>query len=172
MRAMNMSDQSTGALLREVARLHLQSQRASIACCSGTTLTQCFILTELGRSGPVTLADLGRRLGLDKSWTSRAVDSMVRQSLLKKSPGKNDRRTIMISLSSAGHRRYAELNQALDAQAERVMSRISRNNQSGVSKALLLLREAMQAEVAGTLPANNKRGMSIGKSKLSARRAR
>jgi DNA-binding MarR family transcriptional regulator len=165
-----MSEQTNGALLREVLRLHLQAQRASVACCGGTTLTQCFILTELGRAGPVTLAELGRRLGLDKSWTSRAVDSMAKQGLLKKMPGKEDRRTILISLSPAGQRRYAELNQALDSQAERVLSRVPKGNQPGVSKALQLLREALQAEVAST-SRKSKGGSCVDKPKLPARRA-
>ena len=51
-------DLSTGALLREVARLHVQFQRTCVAECFGTTTTQCTVLTELGRSGPVTLATL------------------------------------------------------------------------------------------------------------------
>src|SRR6185436_20853149 len=104
-----MDDRIMGMLLREVARLHLQMQRTSIACCGGTTSTQCFILTELGRSGTITLAELGRRLGLDKGWTSRAVDSMARAGLLVKTPSDTDRRTLNISLSPSGEARYAEL---------------------------------------------------------------
>lgn len=165
-----MIEQTVGALMREVLRLHLQAQRASVACCNGTTLTQCFILTELGRGGPITLADLGRRLGLDKSWTSRAVDSMVRRGLLKKSPGQEDRRTILISLSAAGKKRYAELNHALDSQAERVLSRISKSNQPGVNKALELLGEALKDELASRPSTKSKKeGRSVGNKKLSAR---
>jgi MFS family permease len=70
-------DASTGALLREVARLHAHLQRTSVACCAGTTVTQCTVLTELGRSGQVPLAELSRRIGFDKSWTSRAVEHLV-----------------------------------------------------------------------------------------------
>ena len=66
---------STGALLREVARLHVQLQRSCVAYCCDTTVTQCTVLTELGRGAPVTLAALSRLIGFDKSWTSRAVES-------------------------------------------------------------------------------------------------
>jgi DNA-binding MarR family transcriptional regulator len=164
-----MNDHTVGSLMREVLRLHLQAQRASVACCNGMTLSQCFILTELGRGGPITLADLGRRLGLDKSWMSRAVDSMVRQGLLKKSPGQDDRRTILVSLSAGGKKRYAELNQILDSQAERVLSRISKNNQPSVNKALQLLREALRDEIASTQSTKSeKEGKSVGTSNLSA----
>ena len=86
--------QSTGALLREVARLHVQLQRTCVAYCGGTTTTQCTVLTELGRSGPVTLAELSRRIGFDKSWTSRAVENLVQEGLVEKVVNRQDRRSI------------------------------------------------------------------------------
>jgi DNA-binding MarR family transcriptional regulator len=85
-----MDTVSAGNLLREVARLHVHSQREQLACCNGTTSTQCVILTEGGRNGPMTLADLGRRTGLDKGWLSRAVEVLVQQGLLTKALGDID----------------------------------------------------------------------------------
>ena len=143
-----MSDHDTSGLLREIARMHLQLQRVSVACCGGTTTTQCFILSELGRNGPMTLAELGRRLDLEKSWLSRAVKSLVQKKLLVKKPSETDRRAIMISLSAAGERRYRELNDTLNEQAGRVMGRISRAERPGVVKAMQLLREALETEAA------------------------
>jgi len=43
-------------------------------------------ITELGRSGPVPLAELSRRIGFDKSWTSRAVGHLVQNGLVEKRP--------------------------------------------------------------------------------------
>ena len=154
-----MDDRIMGMLLREVARLHLQMQRTSIACCGGTTSTQCFILTELGRSGTVTLAELGRRLGLDKGWTSRAVDAMARAGLLLKTPSATDRRNINISLSAAGEARYAELNQALNEHSGRVMRWIADVDQQMVHEALRLLSDALKAE-ATSVPDTDKQGGS------------
>ena len=153
-----MDNRIMGMLLREVARLHLQMQRTSIACCSGTTSTQCFVLTELGRSGTLTLAELGRRLGLDKGWTSRAVDSMARTGLLLKMPSDIDRRTINISLSPAGEARYAELNQALNEHSGRVMRWIPDGEQQTVHVALRLLSEALKAEAASVPTAEKQEG--------------
>ena len=48
------------ALLREVARLHVRAQRATLAC-EGASGTACTILTELGRAPSMTLAQLARR---------------------------------------------------------------------------------------------------------------
>src|SRR5918997_2606703 len=104
-----MAETPDGALLREVARLHLQLQRACVASCGDTSSTQCFILGEVHRSGPVTQADLGRKLALDKSWISRAVEALVQEGLLVKESAPDDRRTVVISLSRAGKKRAEEL---------------------------------------------------------------
>src|SRR5260370_34175461 len=95
-------DEATGALLREVARLHTHLQRENVACCDGTTATQCTVLTELGRSGPVPLAELRRRIGFDKSWTSRAVEPLVQGGLIEQDADASDHRIVRVALSPAG----------------------------------------------------------------------
>ncbi len=145
-----MDTLAAGNLLREVARLHVHTQREQVAYCTGTTSTQCVILTEVGRNGPMTLADLGRRTGLDKGWLSRAVETLVQQGLLTKALGDSDRRTIRITLSKAGERRFRQLNETLDAHAQRVMARIPPAEQEQVEHALELLHQSLQAEATAT----------------------
>src|SRR5215467_15455784 len=145
-----MNTPTAGVLLRNVARLHAHSQRELVASCHGITSTQCLILTEVGRSGPMTLADLGRRTSLDKGWLSRAVESLVQQGLLTKALGDADRRTIRIALSPAGQRRYQQLNETLDAHAERVMARIPPEERDQVTHALARLYQALQSETTAT----------------------
>ncbi len=139
-------DQS-GTLLREVARLHEQLQRDSIECCGGTTSAQCYILTELGRSGGnLTLADLVRRLDLDKAWLSRTVEALAQEGLLEKRPGMTDRRTIHISLTEAGQARLEELNTNLNNLSERIMNRIPPSERGMVLQSLHLLYHALAAD--------------------------
>lgn len=145
-----MDTPTAGNLLREVARLHVHSQREQVACCNGTTSTQCLILTEIGRNGPMTLADLGRRTSLDKGWLSRAVQTLVQQGLLTKELGDHDRRTIRIALSPAGETRFQQLDETLDAHAQRVMARIPLAEQDQVAHALAFLYQSLQAEAAET----------------------
>jgi DNA-binding MarR family transcriptional regulator len=134
---------STGALLREVARLHVQLQRQCVAYCSGTTATQCTVLTELGRSGPVTLAALSRRIGFDKSWTSRAVESLVREGLVEKAASTRDRRTVRLSLSPAGETRLAALSQSLNALADQAFEYIPADQHATIHTSLELLQQAL-----------------------------
>jgi DNA-binding MarR family transcriptional regulator len=134
---------STGALLREVARLHVQLQRTSVTCCGGTTTIQCTVLTELGRSGPITLAVLSRRVGFDKSWTSRAVEQLVHEGLVDKVQSTDDRRTVRLSLSSPGRERLADLNQTLNDLAEKVFEHIPAEQHAGVHASLEFLHNAL-----------------------------
>ena len=126
----------------------MQAQREGIACC-GTTPTQCTLLTEIGRNGAMTLAALSRRAGLDKGWTSRAVEALVQEGLLTKVPSPNDRRTVSIDLSAEGKARFEQLDRTLNRQAERVMTRIPAQERAQVTRALELLRAALRAEAEG-----------------------
>jgi DNA-binding MarR family transcriptional regulator len=145
-----MDTPTAGNLLREVARLHVHTQREQVACCTGTTSTQCLILTEVGRNGSMTLAELGRRTDLDKGWLSRAVEMLVKQGLLRKALGDYDRRTIRITLSPGGETRFQQLNETLYAHAERVMARIPEAEQEQVAHALVLLYQSLQTEATET----------------------
>ena len=140
-----------GAILRETARLHLQLQRLAVAGCDQTTSTQCFIISELGRTGTLTLADLARRVGLDKSWTSRAVESLVQEGLIAKVQSDEDRRLVHLSLTEAGHQRFENLNAVLDTQAERVLNRIDAIQQPQIFEVLRLIRDALRTELSGSV---------------------
>jgi DNA-binding MarR family transcriptional regulator len=97
----------------------------------------------LGRSGPVTLAALSRRIGFDKSWTSRAVENLVQEGLVEKVPSTQDRRTVRLSLSPAGEARLADLNQTLNALADRTFEPIPGEQHGSVRAALELLQQSL-----------------------------
>jgi|SRR5215204_3664223 len=141
-----MTHTPDSALLREVARLYLQLQRSCVAACGDPSSTQCFILGEVYRSGPITQADLGRRLGLDKSWMSRAVEALVQEGLLVKNSAPEDRRMVVISLSKTGRKRAEELDRTLNEQAEQIIGRVPERQRPRIYESLRLLREALRAE--------------------------
>jgi DNA-binding MarR family transcriptional regulator len=140
---------SAPALLREVARLHVRAQRATLAC-DAVGNTSCTILTELGRAPAMTLAELARRLRLDKSWTSRAVDQLVAEKLVAKATSDTDRRTINLSLTRAGRAEHRRLDALLNAQVNRVLDRVPTGDRANVTRALRLLLEAYAVELAET----------------------
>lgn len=138
--------EATGALLREVARLHVKAQRDQVACC-GTTVAQCHVLTELGRESPLAMTALVRRLGLDKGWVSRAVAGLVEEGLLARERDGADARVVILGLTAAGRRRVRELNRSLDRQAARVLAHVNPADRDQVHRALALVRGALRVEL-------------------------
>lgn len=139
---------SIGTVLRDVTRLHLRLQRERVDFCRGTTVAQCTLLTELGRSGSLPLAALSRQLALDKGWVSRTVEQLVKDGLVEKVPSHEDRRMVSISLTALGEDRLHELNVLLNEQVDHVMKHIPQEEREGVRMALLLLQTALRAELA------------------------
>jgi DNA-binding MarR family transcriptional regulator len=136
-------------LLREVARLHVRAQRRTLAR-DGASATQCTILTELGRAPSMTLAELSRRLRLDKGWTSRAVEQLVQDGLVDKIGSDTDRRVVALSLTRAGAAKHRRIDDTLDAQVERVIARVPEAERPVVARALAQLHDAYRAELAET----------------------
>jgi DNA-binding MarR family transcriptional regulator len=144
---MKSSGGSAGGLLREVARLYTRAQRVVADCCR-TTNTQCHLLTELGRSGPLSLVDLGARVCLEKSWVSRAVDAMVLRGLVTKEPNPQDARSWLVTLTAEGGRTVAELNRTLDEHADQLLGALGERERAGVEQSLLLLMKALREDTA------------------------
>lgn len=140
-----MSEPDAGILLREVARLYTRAQRAAVDCCR-TTSTQCHILTELGRSGAQPMVDLGRRLCLEKSWVSRAVDSLLEEGLVAKKANPADARSWIVSLTAAGRRRVEQLEDSLDAHVGGLLSSLTGAERAQVTHSLQLVLSALRLD--------------------------
>ncbi|MEK8034713.1 MarR family winged helix-turn-helix transcriptional regulator [Ideonella sp. DXS29W] len=150
-----------GELLREVARLYVRAQRAVADCCQ-TTSTQCHILTELARSGPMAMGELGSRLLLEKSWISRAIDSLVALDLVSKAPNPADARSWIVSLTTAGKRRVKSLNTSLDQHAEHLLDGLSDRDRQQVRQALIVLLRQLRSDpnARGPLPITDRQEAS------------
>ena len=139
-------DHSRG-LLREVARMYTRAQRVVADCCR-TTSTQCHLLTELARTGPLPLSELGMRVSLEKSWVSRAVEAMVERGLVTKEPNPTDARSWLVTLTDEGVRTVDDLNQTLDAHAEQLLDSLTARERAAVENSLLLLMKALREDTA------------------------
>lgn len=144
-----MNESAPGSLLREVARLYTRAQRVVADCCR-TTSTQCHLLTELGRSGPLPLSELGARVSLEKSWVSRAVEAMAARGWVTKEPNPQDARSWLVTLTADGERTVRELNQTLDDHAETLLAQLSPPERAAVETSLLTLLKALRQDPAAT----------------------
>jgi len=159
---MDDSTNSSGELLREVARLYSRAQRVVADCCN-TTSTQCHILTELGRSGPLPMVELGTRLLLEKSWISRAVESLATLDLVSKEPNPADARSWIVGLTAAGKRRVKELNATLDRHADELLGSLSERDRRQVDDALLTVLQLLRQDRSATccLPAPERKEVAV-----------
>jgi len=134
--------QTEADLLRKVTRSYSQAQRFQAGCC-GTTFTQCQILCAIGAEGSIPQAALGAKLGLEKSWVSRAVDRLAVEGLVERRKCCEDARMYDVAFTDEGRKRFEALNSALNAQVEAVMTRIPKAERTCVRKALELLADAI-----------------------------
>jgi DNA-binding MarR family transcriptional regulator len=158
---MTVRSDRSGALLREVARLYTRAQRVVAECCRATN-TQCHLLGELARSGPLPLSELGTRVMLEKSWVSRAVDAMVERGLVTKAPNPADARSLLVTLTKEGRRTADELERTLTSHAEQLLGALTPKERASVEASLVLLMKALREDQAAMccLPAPAKKESS------------
>jgi DNA-binding MarR family transcriptional regulator len=137
----------TGEALRTLSRLFTDLQTLNFACCDVQSATQCTVLTTLDREGDLTLTALTRTLNLDKAWLSRTTDQMVEEGLLIKAPHPSDRRALLLNLTDAGRQSARNLNDQLNAQAQRVLNRLPAEERVQVVTLLHTLTDALTAEL-------------------------
>jgi amino-acid N-acetyltransferase len=135
-----------GALVRELSRLFVRSQRAQSSCVDGASNVQCHVLTELLRvdecSG-LTQQALVERLSLDKAWISRAVDALVSDGVVAKRPHEDDKRSMKLSLTALGRIRAEKLESTLNAHAAQVFEHIAIDQHAQIHDALAVLVSAL-----------------------------
>jgi DNA-binding MarR family transcriptional regulator len=97
--------------LENLARIY-QLQDPRRTCTYGITLTECYALEALASGGPLTVNEVARALGLDKSTASRAVASLVKKGLASRRSRAADRRSVSVSATPAGARLYRRIREA------------------------------------------------------------
>ncbi len=139
-----MATPESGALLREVVRRYVQSQRQAQACGADMlSTTRCHILTELKRAGQLSQQSLASRLNLEKSWVSRVVEQMVGDGLLSKAPSPTDKRAVELTLTVDGLGRAQSLEALLNGHGEAVLARLTAAQRDDVDTALQALLQAL-----------------------------
>lgn len=137
------SHSTPGALVRELSRLFVRSQRAQSSCVDGASNVQCHVLTELLRVDGLTQQALVERLSLDKAWISRAVDALVSDGVVAKRPHEDDKRSVKLSLTALGRLRAEKLENTLNAHAAQVFEHIAIGQHGQIHDALAVLVSAL-----------------------------
>lgn len=98
--------------LTDLLRVY-QFRDRNLICCHDVSVTQCYALDAIVRSGPMTLRLLASTLMLDKSTTSRVVEALDRKGYLKRAAHPSDARAIQLSASARGRALHGTIQRAL-----------------------------------------------------------
>ena len=132
-----------GALIRELANAFERYQSAHVLANDGATAVQCNILCELLRFEGINQKALADRLGLDKGWISRAIEPLVRDGSISKSPSELDRRGVQLTLTRSGRVRARRIERSLVEHAGRCLEALSNDQTEVIRQSLMLLLTAI-----------------------------
>jgi len=108
------------AALSELIRVYQFRDRDKI-CCHDLSVTQCHALSMISDFGPLSMNDLAGRLYLDKSTTSRVVDSLERKGFALRDANPDDRRALLLNTTESGREVLATIRVEIVAEEKRLL---------------------------------------------------
>jgi MarR family 2-MHQ and catechol resistance regulon transcriptional repressor len=108
------------AALTDLVRMYQFRDRNCI-CCHDISVTQCYALEALVRSGPVALGLLASVLMLDKSTTSRVVEALDRKGYIKRTTHPDDARAVRLTVTARGRKLHETIQRELLAEERRII---------------------------------------------------
>lgn len=111
-------------------------------CCGDLTIAQCHVLLELEEARATAPGTLAARLGLDKSTVSRTADVLIEKGLVSRAADPSDRRYCVLSLTTAGLRKAADIHRTNDDTVKRTFDRLPRDRHTEIIGAFRMLVDA------------------------------
>jgi MarR family transcriptional regulator, 2-MHQ and catechol-resistance regulon repressor len=141
------------AAVADLVRVYQFRDRDRI-CCHDVSVTQCYALETLVASGPQRLGALADRLFLDKSTTSRVVQSLVRKGYVEQREDATDRRAMSIAVTRKGRALCSRIVDDLVDQQKLLLRDLEPELRAGVVTVLRRLSQAADARFrSGVAPA-------------------
>ena len=137
-------------LLSALIKRYQFRDRNSI-CCGTVTVSQCYVMKELGRHGPLAMTDLAGRMCLAVSTLTRVVDQLERRRFLTRRPSPGDRREREVALTDAGVSMLDSMQERILGSERAVLARLPAADRAGLLRGLRLLVEALENRSTRTL---------------------
>jgi DNA-binding MarR family transcriptional regulator len=115
---------------------------------TGLPQSASMILWQLLFHGPLSVTDIGRKLGLQKSTVSRQLQPLRDRHLVTQTPGRHNRKVSEVSIAPAGEAVCAQIEGLYVDYWSRVVGRMTPIQRHRLTTALADLRHAMDAEDA------------------------
>jgi len=104
------------------------------------------ILHRVQHFGPVSVGELARAFGLDKSTISRQLEPLRQEQLIDETPYETNRRMSRISVSARGRKLSNRIASAQIEYWTAVLDHLSATEQRQLAKLLGRLQEAIEAQ--------------------------
>jgi DNA-binding MarR family transcriptional regulator len=117
-------------------------QKDGAQCC-GVSVVQSHIIYELSKKPNISLNDLSQILSVDTSTLSRQVQYLVELDMISRVPDPNDRRYVLLSLTTNGQQQHLQIANLMKDYVEGIFSKIPKEKQYQVLESLQYLNDAM-----------------------------
>lgn len=133
--------QALQAAVADLVRVYQFRDRDRI-CCHDVSVTQCHALEALVEHGPMRLSELTARLFLDKSTTSRVVQTLVKKSYVERRPDVTDGRATVLHPTTRGRRLCERITDDLVEQQRQLLQDLDPEIREGVVDVIRRLARA------------------------------
>ena len=134
-------------LISELMRTLRCCQQESVFC-ENVTLSQFFILDAVGEKKELRLSELHEILSVDKSTTTRLVNPLVKQGLVRRDKSNHDSRAVNLRLTRKGKAVREKVWVCLAGFLDGIQKGISKENGPGVLESVRLFLGAVQSACA------------------------
>ncbi len=139
--------QNESGVLREWIRILVRNlgvlEKNDASCCC-VTLTQCHAIVEIGRKEKISLIDLAKILGLDKSTMSRTVNNLVDSGLAVRDLDSGNRRYVVIRLTDKGKKVFLSTENTMERYYADILGAIPESKREQVLESLQILTDAIR----------------------------
>jgi DNA-binding MarR family transcriptional regulator len=130
-------------------------------CCHDVSVTQCYALETLVEQGPMRLSELTERLFLDKSTTSRVVQTLIKKGYVEQRDDPSDRRAIALSATRAGRQLCARITADLVKQQKELLIDLDPDIRAGVIDVIRRLARAADSRFRAGVSVSDSSGCGL-----------
>ena len=106
------------------------------------------VLAALEEHGPLSQAEIGRRLGLDRNDVNGVVNRLQGRQQIDRQPDPADRRRNVVTLTATGRRYLAELQEHADAVQDELLAGLDADERRQLQSLLAKLLDSHQPQPA------------------------
>ncbi|NQT19915.1 MAG: MarR family transcriptional regulator [Planctomycetes bacterium] len=134
-------------LLSKLIRKLILLERSEKVC-AGETISQCYTIEALARSGEMSITQLRKEMGASSSTMTRVLDILVRKGLVTKRNSAEDRRNVFVKLTAKGLNLAGKLEQRSEEYLAMLFGRIPSHKRKPVNESLAILLSVVEEELA------------------------